>query len=47
MKKVVLNNGVEIPILCFGVYQITDPNECEQSVYSAIKASYRLIDTSI
>ncbi|MCS0673492.1 aldo/keto reductase [Cytobacillus firmus] len=46
MKKVILNNGVEMPILGFGVYQITDPQECEQSVYNAIMTGYRLIDTA-
>jgi 2,5-diketo-D-gluconate reductase A len=46
MQKVILNNGVEMPILGFGVYQIQDPNECEQSVYDAIMAGYRLIDTA-
>lgn len=46
MQKVILNNGVEMPILGFGVFQITDPNECEQCVYEAIKAGYRLIDTA-
>ncbi|SDW65152.1 Aldo/keto reductase [Alicyclobacillus hesperidum] len=46
MQKVTLNNGVEIPILGFGVYQITDATECEQSVYDAIMTGYRLIDTA-
>lgn len=46
MQKVILNNGVEMPILGFGVFQITDPMECEQSVYDAIMAGYRLIDTA-
>lgn len=46
MQKVILNNGVEMPILGFGVFQIADPNECEQSVYDAIMAGYRLIDTA-
>lgn len=46
MNKVILNNGVEMPIMGFGVYQIADQNECEQSVYDAIKAGYRLIDTA-
>jgi diketogulonate reductase-like aldo/keto reductase len=32
MKHVVLNNGVEMPILGFGVFQIEDPAECERSV---------------
>lgn len=46
MQKVMLNNGVEMPILGFGVFQIQDENECEQSVYDAIMAGYRLIDTA-
>ncbi|MEF3353281.1 aldo/keto reductase [Paenibacillus sp. GYB006] len=46
MQKVTLNNGVEMPILGFGVFQIADPKECEQSVYDAITAGYRLIDTA-
>jgi 2,5-diketo-D-gluconate reductase A len=45
MQKVILNNGVEMPILGFGTYQIY-PNECEQCVYDAIMAGYRLIDTA-
>jgi 2,5-diketo-D-gluconate reductase A len=46
MQKVTLNNGVEMPILGFGVYQMTDANECEQSVYNALMTGYRLIDTA-
>ena len=46
MQKVTLNNSVEMPILGFGVYQIQDANQCEQSVYDAIMAGYRLIDTA-
>lgn len=46
MQKVVLNNGVEMPILGFGVYQIADASECEQCVYDAIMAGYRSIDTA-
>ena len=46
MQTVILNNGVEMPILGFGVYQIQDANECEESVYNAIMAGYRLIDTA-
>jgi 2,5-diketo-D-gluconate reductase A len=41
-----LNNGVQMPLLGFGVYQVTDPAECENSVYEAIRAGYRLIDTA-
>ena len=46
MEKVVLNNGTEMPILGFGVYQISDAEECERSVFDAIQAGYRLIDTA-
>lgn len=46
MQKVKLNNGVEIPILGFGVFQIPDAEECEKSVYEAIKVGYRLVDTA-
>jgi len=46
MKKVVLNNGVEMPILGFGVYQINDAEQCERCVYDAIETGYRLIDTA-
>jgi diketogulonate reductase-like aldo/keto reductase len=46
MQNVVLNNGVQMPILGFGVYQIADTEECERSVYEAIRAGYRLIDTA-
>lgn len=46
MQKVILNNGVEMPIIGFGVYQIPDANECEQAVYDAISTGYRLIDTA-
>jgi 2,5-diketo-D-gluconate reductase A len=46
MQNVKLNNGVEIPILGFGVFQITDPAECERSVVDAIQIGYRHIDTA-
>ncbi len=46
MQKVKLNNGVEIPILGFGVFQITDPSECERSVVDAIQTGYSHIDTA-
>jgi 2,5-diketo-D-gluconate reductase A len=46
MRTVVLNNGVEMPILGFGVFQIADPAECERSVRDAIDVGYRLIDTA-
>ena len=43
---VVLNNGVEMPMLGFGVFQITDLEECERSVRDAIAVGYRLLDTA-
>ncbi len=46
MQTVKLNNGVEMPILGFGVFQIADLEECERSVVDAIKTGYRLIDTA-
>jgi 2,5-diketo-D-gluconate reductase A len=46
MEKVTLNNGVEMPLLGFGVYQINDAEECERSVLEALHAGYRLIDTA-
>ena len=46
MQKVKLNNGIEIPILGFGVFQITDAEECERSVIDAIQTGYRHIDTA-
>ncbi|HTI97486.1 MAG TPA: aldo/keto reductase [Dongiaceae bacterium] len=46
MQNVKLNNGVEIPVLGFGVFQIADSAECEQSVVEAIQTGYRHIDTA-
>jgi 2,5-diketo-D-gluconate reductase A len=46
MQTVILNNGVEMPILGFGVFQVTDQKECENGVLSAIETGYRLIDTA-
>jgi 2,5-diketo-D-gluconate reductase A len=46
MQDLKLNNGVEMPILGFGVFQVRDLNECERSVIDAINVGYRLIDTA-
>jgi len=46
MQKIVLNNGVEMPILGFGVFQIDNLAECERSVRDAIDVGYRLLDTA-
>lgn len=41
-----LNNGVEMPLLGFGVFQIPDLAECERSVADALSVGYRLLDTA-
>ncbi|MDR6723890.1 diketogulonate reductase-like aldo/keto reductase [Paenibacillus amylolyticus] len=46
MQTVTLNNGVNMPIIGFGVYQVPDAEECENTVYEALMAGYRLIDTA-
>jgi 2,5-diketo-D-gluconate reductase A len=46
VNHVTLNNGLKMPIVGFGVFQIPDPIECERSVAEAIAAGYRLIDTA-
>lgn len=46
VKSVVLNNGVKMPLLGFGVFQVTDLAECERSVEDALRVGYRLIDTA-
>ena len=46
MEYVTLNNGVKLPKLGFGVYQIKDPVQCEQAVKDAVSVGYRLIDTA-
>ncbi|WP_162254638.1 aldo/keto reductase, partial [Companilactobacillus alimentarius] len=46
MQTVKLNNGIEMPQLGFGVFQVTDLNQCEQAVVDAIASGYRLIDTA-
>ena len=46
MEYVTLNNGVKMPILGYGVFQIPDYEECKKSVLTAIEAGYRSIDTA-
>lgn len=46
MEYTMLNNGVKMPLLGFGVYMMTDLEECEKSVLHAIGTGYRLLDTS-
>lgn len=45
METIKLYNGVEMPVLGYGVYQVT-PEECERCVSDAISAGYRMIDTA-
>ena len=46
MEYQTLNNGLKMPMVGFGVFRVPDKKECEESVYQAIKAGYRLIDTA-
>ena len=46
MQTVKLNNGVEMPILGFGVYQVPDGSDCEKAVSEAIEVGYRMFDTA-
>lgn len=46
METVKLNNGIEMPLEGFGVFQVPDPAVCEQAVLDAITTGYRLIDTA-
>lgn len=46
MEYTVLNNGVKMPLEGFGVFQVPDLKQCEESVLNAINAGYRLIDTA-
>ena len=46
VPTVTLNNGVTMPLLGFGAFQVPDLDECERSVVEALSAGYRLIDTA-
>ena len=46
MQDVTLNNGMKMPILGYGVFQIADEAECERCVVDAVQVGYRLIDTA-
>ena len=46
MRSVTLNNGLKMPLLGFGVFQVPDPAVCEQAVSEALRVGYRLIDTA-
>ena len=46
MEFQTLNNGIKIPVLGFGVWQIFDQKECQKAVEDALSVGYRLIDTT-
>lgn len=46
MKFTTLNNGIAMPMLGFGVYQMSDAAQCEAAVAEALRVGYRLIDTA-
>ncbi len=46
MQHITLNTGASMPMLGFGVFQVRDKQECEDSIYEAIRIGYRLIDTA-
>lgn len=46
MHTTKLNNGIEMPIIGFGVFQVEDAKQCEQAVSEALQTGYRLIDTA-
>ena len=45
-QKIILNNGVSVPLVGYGVFRMTDAAACEEAVVEAIRAGYRLIDTA-
>ena len=46
MEYRTINNGIKMPVLGFGVFQVADPKVCEESILTAIRHGYRLIDTA-
>jgi diketogulonate reductase-like aldo/keto reductase len=46
MEHVVLSNGVKMPVVGFGVFQVTDLAECQRGVEDALRVGYRLVDTA-
>ena len=45
MQTIKLNNGVEMPQMGYGVFQVS-PEECERCVSDALSVGYRMIDTA-
>ncbi|WP_019789550.1 aldo/keto reductase, partial [Streptococcus sobrinus] len=46
MEYLTLNNGLKMPKLGFGVFQVPDLEECEEAVLNALESGYRLLDTA-
>lgn len=46
MEYITLYNGIQIPVLGYGVFRMTDEKQCEEAVYQALQAGYRYIDTA-
>src|SRR3954462_3864876 len=46
VNHVILNNGVKMPLIGFGVFQVTDLAECQRAVEDALSVGYQLIDTA-
>ena len=46
IPTIILNNGIEMPRIGYGVFRMKDPEECEEAVVQAIQSGYRLIDTA-
>lgn len=46
METVKLNNGITMPMLGLGTFQVTDPETCERNIVEALETGYRLIDTA-
>ncbi|ENM1018357.1 aldo/keto reductase [Klebsiella variicola] len=46
MKFTTLNNGIQMPMLGFGVYQMSDLKECQAAVLGALETGYRMVDTA-
>lgn len=47
MQTVTLNNGVEMPLVGFGVFQVEPGPACEEAVAQALSCGYRMIDTAV
>ena len=46
METIALRNGVEMPLLGYGVLQMKEPRQCEKCVQAALESGYRMFDTA-